>query len=107
MSRQTLSFTPPKPAHAPEYEASILFLRIFAAAEYFTTNATLMAHPEPVLVDIILDPFLGNVLPRTLAPTVVYIIIVAVASWIIASRLVVPGLKGLFGDGDDGVKKTQ
>lgn len=108
MSRQTLSSsTPPKPAHASEHEASILFLRIFAAAEYFTTNATLMAHPEPVLVDIILDPFLGNVLPRTLAPTVVYIVVVAVASWILASRLVVPALQSLFGDDGDAVKKTQ
>lgn len=112
MSRQSLSSsssssTPPKPANAPEHEASILFLRIFAAAEYFTTNATLMAYPEPVLVDIILDPFLGNVLPRTLAPTVVYIVVIAVASWILAWKLVVPGLKGLFGDDGDGVKKTQ
>lgn len=107
MSRQMLSLAPPKTAHAPEHEASIVFLRIFAAAEYFTTNATLMAYPEPVLVDIILDPFLGNVLPRTLAPTVVYIVVVAVASWVLASRLVVPGLTVLFGDDGDRVKKTQ
>lgn len=108
MSRQTSPLsTPPKSTRAPEHEASILFLRIFAAAEYFTTNATLMAHPEPVLVDIILDPFLGNVLPRTLAPTVGYIVVVALASWILASKLVGPRLKGLFGDDGAGVKKTQ
>lgn len=107
MSRQPpSSSSPPKPATAPEHQSSILFLRISAAAEYFTTNATLMAHPEPVLVDIILDPFLGNVLPRTLVPTVVYIVAVAVASWVLASRLVVPELKALFGE-EDGVKKTQ
>jgi hypothetical protein len=31
---------------------SILFLRIQAAASYYTTNRTLMEHPEPVDVDI-------------------------------------------------------
>lgn len=108
MSRQAPSSpsSPPKPATAPEHQASILFLRISAAAEYFTTNATLMAHPEPVLVDIILDPFLGNVLPRTLVPTVLYIVAVAVTSWVLAWSVVVPGLKGLY-SGENAVKKTQ
>lgn len=103
------SSTSSKSANPAEHQASILFLRISAAAEYFTTNATLMAHPEPVLVDIILDPFLGNVLPRTLVPTVVYIVAVAVMSWVLAWKVVVPNLKGLFGggEGEDEVKKTQ
>lgn len=65
-----------------------------------------MAHPELVLVDIILDPFVGNVLPRTLVPTVLYIVAVAVASWGLAWRVVVPALKGLS-DGEDEAKKTQ
>jgi hypothetical protein len=32
--------------------ASVLFLRIQAAASYYSTNRTLMVHPEPVDVDI-------------------------------------------------------
>lgn len=68
-----------------------------------------MAAPEPVLVDIILDPFLGNVLPRTLVPTVGYIVAVALGSWLLAWGVVVPGLKGLLlgASGQDGEKKTQ
>lgn len=106
MSRQIPSSQPPQPATAPEHHSSILFLRVSAAADFFTTDATLMTHPEPVLVDIILDPFVGNVLPRTLVPTVVYIAAVAVGSWVLAWRVVVPGLKGFF-VGDAGEKKTQ
>lgn len=108
MSRQTPSpsSSPPSPASALELQASVLFLRIAAAAEYFTTNATLMASPEPVLVDIILDPFVGNVLPRTLVPTVLYIVAVAVGSWVLARQVVVPTLKGLLSTEDAG-KKTQ
>lgn len=84
-----------------EVQSSILFLRISAAADYFTVNKTLMQDPEPVLVDIILDPFIWNVLPRTLAPTVVYIVFVAVGSWVLATRIVVPFLTRLIAEGAD------
>ncbi|KAI0882605.1 uncharacterized protein GGS22DRAFT_46866 [Annulohypoxylon maeteangense] len=67
-----------------EREASVLFLQILAAADYFTLNKTLMRHVPPVHVDIILDPFLLGVLPRSLLPTVGYITAVAVTSWFIA-----------------------
>ncbi|KAM0797577.1 hypothetical protein BDR22DRAFT_436341 [Usnea florida] len=60
---------------------SLLFLHVFAAAEYFTTNKTLMQNVPPVNVDIILDPFLFNILPRSLLPTGVYLIILAVFAW--------------------------
>lgn len=63
---------------------SILFLRIQAAASYFSTNRTLMEYPPPVDVDIILDPFLLNVLPRSLVPVAVYITFVAVAAWFVS-----------------------
>lgn len=62
-------------------------LQILAAADYFTTNQTLMAEVPPVLVDIILDPYIFNVLPRSLVPTVGYIVIIAVFSWFLASRI--------------------
>ncbi|KAJ6193889.1 hypothetical protein J3E72DRAFT_250839 [Bipolaris maydis] len=59
---------------APE---SALLLRLQAAASYYSTNRTLMLHPPPVDVDIILDPFLLNVFPQSLGPVAVYITLVA------------------------------
>ena len=46
--------------------SSTLFLRVFAAADYFTTNKTLMEQVPPVYVDIILDPFIFNIFPYEL-----------------------------------------
>lgn len=69
-----------------------------------------MRRPEPVLVDLILDPFLLGVLPRTLLPTVGYVVLVAAASWIVAARLVMPWLRGLMvasAEAEKGEKKTQ
>jgi hypothetical protein len=63
---------------------SILFLRVQAAAAYYSLNRTLMEHPLPVDVDIILDPFILNVLPRSLGPTAIYISIVAVGAWFLS-----------------------
>ncbi|OXV06029.1 hypothetical protein Egran_06205 [Elaphomyces granulatus] len=48
---------------------SVLFLRIFAAADYFTLNTEMMENVPPVIVDVILDPYLFNVLPLSLVPT--------------------------------------
>lgn len=70
-----------------ERESSVLFLRIFAAADYYTTNKTLMSNVPPVYVDIILDPFILNVLPQSLIPTVGYIVVVAIISWFIAQQV--------------------
>lgn len=62
-----------------------------------------MLRPEPVLADVILDPFLLNVLPRTLLPTVGYIVFVAAASWVLATRFLMPWVRGLMvEDGDSG-----
>jgi ABC-type methionine transport system permease subunit len=63
---------------------SVLFLRIQAAADYYTTNKALMEDVPPVLVDIILDPFILNVFPESLVPTAAYILIIAIASFFIA-----------------------
>jgi hypothetical protein len=46
-----------------------------------------MENPPPVFVEIFLDPFLFNVLPRSLVPTVTYILVLAAAAWIIAGRV--------------------
>lgn len=53
-----------------------------------------MGNPPPVLVDIILDPFLLNILPRSLLPTVGYIVAVAAAAYF-AARYVVASLDGI------------
>jgi hypothetical protein len=66
------------------FPESILFLRIFAAADYFTLNTTLMETVPPVAADLILDPFLLNVFPRSLVPTAGWIAIVAATAWIVA-----------------------
>lgn len=70
-----------KSTHTSNDLSSILFLRVFAAADYYTTNKTLMQHVPPVYVDIILDPFLFNVFPRSLVPTAAYITLLAIGSW--------------------------
>ncbi|KAK8133673.1 hypothetical protein PG984_005685 [Apiospora sp. TS-2023a] len=70
-----------------ERETSVLFLQILAAADYYTTNKTLMNEVPPVYVDIILDPYVFNLLPRSLLPTIGYIIVVAIISWFMARRV--------------------
>jgi hypothetical protein len=81
---------PQKPSYTADGSAtaqSLLFLRVQAAASYYSTNKTLMAYPSPVDVDIILDPFILNILPRSLGPTAIYITIVAVAAWFISGYI--------------------
>ena len=72
-----------KPASTEE-AGSILFMRVKSAADFFTTNQTLMQKPPPVDVDIILDPYVLNVFPQSLLPTAAYIICLAVGGWYIS-----------------------
>jgi hypothetical protein len=65
-------------------QKSILLLQIFAAADYFSLNKTLMSDVPPVLVDIILDPYLLNIFPKSLVPTAGYLIVLAVGAWFIS-----------------------
>jgi hypothetical protein len=77
--------------------SSILFLHILAAADYFTINQTVMEQVPPVFVDIILDPYIFNVFPRSLIPTASYIVIIAVGGWFLSkciSKLVLIIEKG-------------
>ncbi|PVH82912.1 hypothetical protein DL98DRAFT_413996 [Cadophora sp. DSE1049] len=67
--------------------SSTLFLRVFAAADYYTTNKTLMEEVPPVYVDLILDPFIFNVFPRSLVPTAAYITLIAIGSWYLAKYI--------------------
>ncbi|KAK4210020.1 hypothetical protein QBC37DRAFT_42808 [Rhypophila decipiens] len=78
---------PPASTTEKEKESSLLFLQISSAADYFTTNKSLMSNPPPVDVDIILDPFLLNLLPRSLVPTVIYIILVSILAYFVSSRV--------------------
>ncbi|KAL7936027.1 hypothetical protein V8C35DRAFT_278259 [Trichoderma chlorosporum] len=66
---------------------SALLLRVLAAADYFSHHPSLMKDPPPVLVDLILDPYLYNVLPQSLLPTVCYLVVVGVVSWFAAQRV--------------------
>ncbi|ETS78929.1 hypothetical protein PFICI_08782 [Pestalotiopsis fici W106-1] len=95
-----------KPVSKEERQASVLLLQILAAADYFTTNQTLMDEVPPVLVDIILDPFIFNVLPRSLAPTVGYVVLVAVFSWFLAKRISAR-IRGLAASETSQTKKDQ
>lgn len=100
MSRQPqeeLKFRQSAKPRSGEREASVLFLHVLAAADYFTTNKTLMTDVPPVYVDIILDPFVFNVLPRTLLPTVGYIAFIAVVSFFLAQRIM-PWVRDLMVD---------
>ncbi|KAI1754689.1 hypothetical protein F4782DRAFT_456148 [Xylaria castorea] len=71
----------------PGMQSSLLLLRIIAAADFYTTNHTLMRNAPPVLVDVILDPFILNILPCSLLPTVIYIVAVAIVSWFVGKRI--------------------
>ncbi|PHH92875.1 hypothetical protein CDD83_4018 [Cordyceps sp. RAO-2017] len=73
-----------------------LLLRIRATADYFADDARLMARPPPVLVDLVLDPFLAGLVPRSLAPTLAYLALVALVAWPLA-RWLVAGLRSAAG----------
>lgn len=76
-----------KPPRQNYSTGTILFLHVQAAADYFTTNKTLMQHPPPVDIDIILDPYLANVVPVSLLPTAAYIIVLAVGAWLLSGKI--------------------
>lgn len=67
---------------------SVLFLRVDTVADYFTLSEPLMQTVPPVPVDLILDPFLGNVFPRSLVSTacwglVVAAVAVGISRWVV------------------------
>lgn len=62
----------------------MLLLQIHSAADYYTMNKTMMDQVPPVLVDIILDPYLLNIFPRSLVPTAGFILALAIGSWFLS-----------------------
>jgi len=66
---------------------SVLFLRVRAAADFFTTNKELMSSPPLVDVDLILDPYVFNVFPRSLGPTAAYIVALACIAWFVSGAI--------------------
>ncbi|KAG9232094.1 hypothetical protein BJ875DRAFT_96803 [Amylocarpus encephaloides] len=87
-------------------DVSMLLLQVYAAADYYTMNKTLMTSVPPVFVDIILDPFIFNVLPRSLLPTVAYIILLAIGSWY-SSKRISKWLEAIAQQPKDTVKKDK
>ena len=75
--------TEPLPSSSESRE-SLLFLHVRAAADFFTTNKELMSNPPPVNLDIILDPYVFNVFPKSLGPTAAYILVLAVGAWLVS-----------------------
>ncbi|KAF2742907.1 hypothetical protein M011DRAFT_411578 [Sporormia fimetaria CBS 119925] len=67
--------------------AGALLLRVQAAASFYTTNQTLMSHPEDVPADIILDPYLFNILPQSLGPFAIYLTIVSIGAWFLSGAV--------------------
>jgi hypothetical protein len=65
-------------------EQSVLLVQINATADYYTTDQALMQNVPPVLVDMILDPYVLNIFPKSLIPTAYYLIAVAVIGWYVA-----------------------
>lgn len=74
----------PSGSEPEEVRTSILLLEVHAAADYFSLNKTLMESVPPVLVDLILDPYVLNVFPESLLPTAGYLVCIAVMAWFIS-----------------------
>ncbi|KAL6231837.1 hypothetical protein BDW75DRAFT_31742 [Aspergillus navahoensis] len=74
----------PAVADSASEPGSVLLLRISAAADYFSLDQELMENVPPVLADIILDPFLGNVFPKSLVPTAAWIVVVSCVAVVLA-----------------------
>jgi len=83
-SQRQLQTVPPLGENHP---SSVLLIRIISAADFYSTNASLMLNPPPVDVDIILDPFIGNIFPKSLVPTAAYIVILAIGSWLVSGAV--------------------
>ena len=66
-------------------KSTFIFLQVFAAAEYFSLNQTLMDVVPPVAVDVILDPYIFNVFPKSLLPTGLYLVVIAAGAWFLSA----------------------
>ena len=87
-----------------ESPSSLLLVRIQAAADYYTDDYTLMNDPSPVLVDLTLDPYILNAVPRSLLPTAGYLGVVGLMTWLL-SRKAAQTLKSIANAEEDDEKK--
>ncbi|PHH79616.1 hypothetical protein CDD82_2293 [Ophiocordyceps australis] len=94
LAQYAIQGQPDAAAFSHQEQTSALLIRIQAAADYFTHNVELMTNPPPVLVDIILDPYLSGVFPRSLVPTAGYLIIVALVTCL-AARCIISTLQSV------------
>ncbi|CAO1602204.1 hypothetical protein XANCAGTX0491_005834 [Xanthoria calcicola] len=78
---EELQALPPFVSNKRQPNTSLLFLKVNAKAAYFTPNTTLMTDVPVVAVDLILDPYILNVLPASLAPIGLHLILIAIVSW--------------------------
>jgi hypothetical protein len=62
----------------------LLILRVRVAADFYSTNQTLMLHPPAVGVEIILDPYILNILPRSLLSTILLVTTTAICAWFLS-----------------------
>lgn len=63
-----------------------------------------MKDPPPVLVDLILDPFIYNIVPRSLIPTAGFIVAVSLVA-IFAARYIASKLQSIAITSDSTEKK--
>ncbi|KAH7155326.1 hypothetical protein B0J13DRAFT_618782 [Dactylonectria estremocensis] len=77
----------PSPDGQKERKSSALLLQVRASADYFTDHAVLMQEPPPVLADLILDPYVYNTVPRSLLPTIGYLVLVSLVAWFVARTI--------------------
>ncbi|KAK7980353.1 ubiquitin-conjugating enzyme [Apiospora arundinis] len=105
LSDYSLSRQKPEEADV-DHEDDGIKAQILAAADYYTTNKTLMNEVPPVYVDIILDPYVFNLLPRSLLPTIGYVIAVAILSWFLG-RYISSWIQSIAAEEPDYNKKEQ
>lgn len=74
---------------------SRMLLRVQSAADYFTHDAALMTSAPPVRVDIVLDPYVGNILPNSL----LFVIIFATSLTLAVSAVVIWGWRSALPEG--------
>ena len=72
-------FTSPIP---PKHDSYKLFLQILGRADYHSSSINLMWKPPPVDVEIILDPFILNILPHSLIPHLISIVSLVLLAWL-------------------------
>lgn len=92
--------------------SSALFLRIRAAADYYSEDAVRMARVEPPLVDIILDPYVLGVIPESLTSIVAYITVISALAVVLSRHIVswigkIIGTEKRVGQNATAPKKTE